>query len=210
MTSHTIRRVRLAVMALLAVIVGAASWVVVGWEFAPAAGWFAAALAYDIWVWTTVIPMDAAATRDHAETEDDGRRTIEALILIANLASLAAVVLVLSQNDPDRKVAAGVLALASTCASWLLVHTAFTLHYARAYYTDLVGGIDFNERDGEDPDYRDFAYMAFSMGMTYQVSDTNITQRKLRRIALLHSLVAFVFGMFVLATTINVVMGLAA
>lgn len=194
-------------MALVGLGAAAITWPTLGWQFAPAAGWFAAALLYDVWVWATITPMDAAATQAHAQDEDEGRRTIELLILCANVVSLAAVILVLAQPNSEQKILAAVLALACACASWLLVHTAFTLHYARLYYTDPIGGIDFNE--SADPDYLDFAYMAFSVGMTYQVSDTNITQRPIRRVALVHGIAAFTFGMFVLATTINVVLGLA-
>lgn len=194
-------------MALVGITTAIAVGVTVSWWYAPAAGWLAAALLYDIVVWSSITRMDAAATREHARDEDDGRHAIESLILVANVASLGAVLFVLAQADHGARLASGLLALACTSASWLLVHTAFTLHYARRYYTDPVGGISFNQDDA--PDYLDFAYLAFSLGMTYQVSDTAIMQRSIRRVALLHSIVAFVFGMFVLATTINVVLGLA-
>jgi hypothetical protein len=92
-----------------------------------------------------------------------------------------------SRSDPDR--------------------TVFTLRYARLYYSGQVGGIDFNETD--EPDYRDFAYLSFTIGMTFQVSDTNIQSKQIRRTALRHAWLAFPLGVVIIATTINLVAGLA-
>ncbi len=87
--------------------------------------------------------------------------------------------------------------------SWLSVHTVFTLLYARLYYGDEVGGIDFNEPD--PPNYVDFAYLAFTIGMTFQVSDTNLTAKVIRRRALQHALVSYLFGAVIIALAINIV-----
>ncbi len=94
--------------------------------------------------------------------------------------------------------------------SWLLVHTVFALRYAHVYYTEPEGGIDFKTqpRGTEDPDYLDFAYTAFTIGMTFQVSDTDITRREMRHQLLRHALISFLFGAVILATTVNVVAGL--
>jgi uncharacterized membrane protein len=92
--------------------------------------------------------------------------------------------------------------------SWALVHTVFALRYAHIWYTDPHGGIDFKAKGVEAPDYVDFAYTAFTVGMTYQVSDTDITQRVMRREVLKHALLSFVFGAVILATTVNVIAGL--
>ena len=97
-------------------------------------------------------------------------------------------------------IAVGVVSVA---LSWGAVHTIFTLRYARIYYTDTEGGIDFNEKD--PPNYIDFAYMAFTIGMTFQVSDTNISDKRMRRTALRHALLSFIFGAVILGLTINVV-----
>ena len=90
--------------------------------------------------------------------------------------------------------------------SWLAVQTVFTLRYAHLYYSRRPGGIDFN--GDEEPDYRDFAYLALTIGMTYQVSDTNLTTKVMRRTATRQGLLSYVFGTFVVAMTINVVAGL--
>jgi uncharacterized membrane protein len=86
------------------------------------------------------------------------------------------------------------------------VHTVFTLRYAELYYADEPGGLDFHG-DGE-PTYHDFAYLAFTIGMTFQVSDTEVTAREFRKTILRHALLSFVFGATVIATTVNLVASL--
>ena len=108
--------------------------------------------------------------------------------------------------DRGPKLEAG-LALVSVFVSWTLVHTLFTLKYARLYYSGTVGGIDFNE--SEDPQYSDFAYLAFTIGMTFQVSDTDLQTKTIRRTALRHALISFPLGTVIIATSINLVAGLA-
>jgi uncharacterized membrane protein len=98
----------------------------------------------------------------------------------------------------------GVLTIA---LSWGVVHTVFALRYARLYYSEPVGGIDFKTKT-EQPDYRDFAYVAFTIGMTFQVSDTDVTAHKIRRTVLRHALLSFFFGAVILATTVNVIASL--
>ena len=98
------------------------------------------------------------------------------------------------------------LALAVVALSWVTVHTLYMLRYGDTYYGDPVGGIDFN--DEEPPSYRDFAYVAFTIGMTFQVSDTSLTSKPMRRLALRHALLSFLFGSVILALTINVVASL--
>jgi uncharacterized membrane protein len=98
------------------------------------------------------------------------------------------------------------LAVLSVALSWILLHTLYALRYARLYYAQ-GGGISFNQ--DEPPRYSDFAYLAFTLGMTYQVSDTNISRSDIRGAALGHALLSFLFGSFVLATTINLIAGLS-
>jgi uncharacterized membrane protein len=98
-----------------------------------------------------------------------------------------------------------VLAVLSIVLSWALIQTVFTLRYARLFYAE-GGGIDFNEDD--EPDFRDFAYLAVTLGMTYQVSDTDLTSKAVRRTALRHALLSYLFGTVIIAVAINVVAGL--
>ena len=98
-------------------------------------------------------------------------------------------------------------ALVSVFVSWTLVHTVFTLNYARLYYSGRVGGIDFNEPD--PPQYSDFAYLSFTIGMTFQVSDTNIESKQIRRLALRHAWLSYPLGVVIISASINLVAGLA-
>jgi uncharacterized membrane protein len=154
--------------------------------------------------------LDAAETRAHATREDPSRTVSDLLILGANLGSLGAVAYVVTDSASatgTHRAWLGALALASVAVSWVLVQTLFTLRYARIYYADEPGGVDFNGPD--PPSYVDFAYLAFTMGMTYQVSDTNLQTREFRRVLLRHGLLSYVFGSVILATTINLVVGLS-
>lgn len=181
------------------------------WIYAPAVGWTVAALVYNFSVWAAIAPMDHLRTATHAQAEDPGQRISDLLILLAAVGSLAAVVLVIVGSKDvagSARFLLAMLAMTCTAMSWLLVHTLFTLRYAEVYYEGEPGGISFNQE--EPPQYTDIAYMAFSIGMTYQVSDTNITIRKMRSVALRHSLLSFVFGTGILATTINLVVSLAS
>ncbi|WP_411700039.1 DUF1345 domain-containing protein [Conyzicola sp.] len=195
----------LAVGVLAGLAAGAAGW----WEYAPTVGWAAAALTYSSRVWLHVGTFDAAATREHASREDPERAVTDVLILMISVASLFAVGFVLVQASMAHgaeQVARAALAVASVALSWILLHTLYALRYARLYYANS-GGISFNQ--DEPPRYTDFAYLAFTLGMTYQVSDTNIGRSDIRRAALGHALLSFLFGSFVLATTINLIAGLS-
>ena len=97
------------------------------------------------------------------------------------------------------------MVLVTVVLSWLVVHTVYMLRYARLHYM-TGGGVDFP--GDEAPDYRDFAYLALTIGMTYQVSDTGFTNKQLRRTATHHALLSYLFGTVVVAVTINVVASL--
>jgi Predicted membrane protein len=189
----------------VAVVVGLLS----SWWYAPVAGWAAACLIYLVWVWAIVWRFGPEDTRSHATREDPNRATSDLLMLAASVASLAAVAIVLVRGHAEQGGArAGVaaLAVASVALSWGLIHTLYMLRYARVYYTEPVGGIDYNQK--EPPQYTDFAYLAFDLGMTYQVSDTSLQSTELRKIVFSHTLLSYMFGAVVLATTINLVVGL--
>jgi len=111
-------------------------------------------------------------------------------------------VLFLASTKKDDLLAAG-LGVLSVAASWVIVHTVYTLRYAAEYYGDPIGGIDFNQKAA--PDYGDFAYVGFTLGMTYQVSDTTISSSRIRRIVLQHALLSYLLGAVVVATTVNLV-----
>jgi uncharacterized membrane protein len=214
----TVKRSRLRFFAMVAA--GTAAAAATGfsglWVEAPAVGWGSAALVYVVWVWLAVGRLGPAETRAHATSEDPSRSTTDLLILVANVASLAAVAAVVVDShraDGGSRLSGGLLALACVALSWILVQTLFTLRYAELYYSpgkrgvSDAGGIDFNQ--DRPPQYTDFAYLATSLGMTYQVSDTNLQNHLIRAEALKHSLLSYLFGTVILATTINLVIGLA-
>ena len=168
----------------------------------------AASLIFVIQVWFTVAGLDAAETERIAGPEDESPLGAEVVLLAAGVASLLAVVFTLAQagnaHAPEKGLLTG-LAVASVALSWMAVHTVFILRYARLYYSPPNGGIDFQ---GESPDYMDFAYLGLTIGMTFQVSDTDLTGKRIRRVALRHALLSYVFGTVIVASTIGSVVSL--
>jgi uncharacterized membrane protein len=194
---------RAVVAAVVALVAAVAVGLTIGWPYGPSAGWTAGALCYVVYTWLQLRGMSPDQTGRHATREDPGRRMTEALTVAASVASLAGVVYLLAARNAGASAAIGI---ASVVSSWLLVHTVYTLRYAEQYYTEPRGGIDFNQ--DEDPAYSDFAYLGFTLGMTYQVSDTSIRTTAIRVTALRHSLLSYLLGAVVLAATINLVVGL--
>lgn len=140
-----------------------------------------------------------------ASAEDDSRVAADVILILATLASLVGVVVTFAEAPQERgaaRVLTAALAVASLLLSWASIHTVSTLRYAHLYVRD-GGGLDFN--GDRAPAYRDFAYAAFTIGMTYQVSDTNIRSKAIRMTALRHAFLSFVFGTGMIATTISLV-----
>jgi uncharacterized membrane protein len=191
-----------AVAAALAVIGGAS------WSVAALFAEDVAALVFLVWVWSTIATADAPATSRLARAEDASRAAAEAVLIGAGLGSLLAVVFTLGQagnaGPPERGLLTA-LAIGSVGLAWMSVHTVYLLRYARDYYSPPQGGIDFH---GEAPDYVDFAYLALTIGMTFQTSDTDITAKRVRRAALHHALLSYVFGTVIVAITVSSVAGL--
>ena len=185
----------------------AVSWLATPWQTAALIGWNVAATVFIVWIWLIVRGMDGEATAKHAVIEDLSRRTADLVLIFASVISLIGVGLSLLEASGTGGVAKAVIvgvASVSVILSWATVHTVFTLRYARLYYAG-GGGIDFNE--DRPPGYMDFAYLAFTIGMTYQVSDTSIGSKAVRRTALRHAYMSYLFGTVIVAMTINVVAG---
>jgi uncharacterized membrane protein len=204
-------RVRLVVM----IATGTAAALVTGlllhqWTYAPLAAWDVAALVFTVWVWTLMATSTSAATAAHATREDPGTAASDVIVVLAAVANLASVGYVLVQAGQAKGAAQDVLAgvgVLGVVLSWFTVHTLFALRYARLYYSGTDGGIDFNQQI--PPRYLDFAYLAFTIGMTFQVSDTDLRTPQIRATALRHGLLSYLFGAVVLAATINLVSQLA-
>jgi len=197
-----------------ALVVGLLVTIVTGllnaWHYAVIAGWAAACLVYVTWVWVSVWKLDGPTTKEHATLEDPGRRTADLVLILAAAASVVAVVYILvdARNlKGGAQLGVALLAIVSVALSWTLVHTLYTLRYARIYYRG-GGGIDFNQK--EEPQYSDFAYLAFTLGMTFQVSDTDISSSYIRRTILHHVLLSYLFGTVIVAATVNLVAGLGS
>lgn len=147
---------------------------------------------------------------------DQGRLGILLLVLLAAVASLAAIFFLLQKaKGVDGPAAAQVaLAVFTIVCSWFLIHVMFALHYAHRFYrddpdtpeTDATGGLKF---PGEEaPHYWDFLYFSFVIGMTSQVSDVQVTSRPMRHLVLWHGILSFAFYTTILALSINIVAGL--
>jgi uncharacterized membrane protein len=200
-------RLRLAAALAAGAVLGTAVGVWGPPVLAPLVGWDVAAILYIVWSWVTEWKLDAEATAARAVREDPGRAATDLLLLVASVASLGADAAVIASATANtaRVVGAGV-GLASVVVSWTLVHTVYTARYARLFYTN-VHGVDFNQQD--PPRYSDFAYLSFTIGMTFQVSDTDLTDKTIRAVALRHALLSYALGAVILAATINLVAGLA-
>ena len=201
--------VRTAISAAMGLAAGGAMAPFVAWEAAALVGWDAAAMCFLVWTWARIAVLDPGDTKSHANREDGSRWLTETVVLMSGVALLAAVGLLLvraSQSHGGTKAYLVTIGILSVVLCWGTVHTVFTLRYARCYFSAPDGSVDFNE-DGP-PDYRDFAYVAFTVGMTFQVSDTNLTTKSMRRTVLGHGLLSFLYGAVILALTINVVASL--
>ncbi len=201
---------RLAVSAGLGIVAGIAVGVFVRWASALTVGWDTAALAYCATTWAAIWPMDAARTAAKTRAEDPNRAISDTLTLSAAVASLASIGVILANAHNANRTTADLLAglaLLSIAISWFTVHTIFALRYALLYYGPPEGGIDFNQSD--KPCYRDFCYLALTLGMTFQVSDTSIGSTAIRATALRHALLSYLFGTVILAAAINLIAGIA-
>jgi uncharacterized membrane protein len=195
----------------VATLVGVAAGVTAGLTSGHAGlsvlfGWVVTAGVFVAWTWIHLAPLGAEDTATHATREDPTRATTHLVVVLAALASVVGVAFVFfSSGTADKAWSAGV-AILSAVASWAAIHTLFALEYARTYYTTPVGGIDFHQ-EGR-PRYTDFAYVAFTVGMSYAISDTDLESSQMRRVALGHALLSYLFGTLILAALINLVAGL--
>lgn len=168
-----------------------------------------------LFYWHSFFTTPQFHIRRQAAKEDPSRIIIFFIILISTFASMAAVILLLTakKQAPSVKALHLPVAIAGMILSWALVHTVFAVRYAHLYYSKHpshphthTGGMDFPEDD--KPDFLDFAYFSFVLGMTFQVSDVAVTSKTIRRWALWHGLIAFAYNTIIVALTINIIAGL--
>jgi uncharacterized membrane protein len=200
---------RLTIAVLVGLIVGLGSTPWAAWQLAVLFGWNGFSTCFLAGTWWVILRSNSSRTASIATREDDSRQAAGLVVLLACTASLLAVGVGLvkaNQAHGGQEALLTVTAVLAIVTAWAIVSTHFAFHYARLYYDGPDGGIDFN---GEtQPDYLDFAYLAFTIGMTYQVSDTNIEDRMIRRSITRHALLSYLLGTGIIATTINIVAGL--
>ena len=184
----------------------------ISWHTRIVASWDLGALAYLGLAWMLMAKADAGVTRDHALSQDQSGYIIFLFVVGASCASIVAIGFVVGTiRDLPFWIRAWHLALtiAALVSSWLLIQTVFAFHYAHRYYagphgeTAAVAPLLFP--GGREPDYADFAYYSFVVGMTSQVSDVAVASRSMRRLTLTHAILAFLFNIAVLALSINII-----
>lgn len=209
-----------AVVALVAGFLG-------GWVWAVLWGFAVQGTVATLLVWMVQWPATADQTQAHARRDTFSPRMDELVLVLTVLCGVGAtLVLGLVGSGPGQLGAAG-LALTAVLMQWFSLHGMYSARYAFEYYDDgpgtaermagvagappatrEPGGIDFN--DPEPPCYRDFMYFSYNLGMTYQVSDTNVTSSSVRAVVLRHCLLSYLFALVILATTVNLVTGIFA
>lgn len=202
---------RVAVACLLGVAAGAGTASALPWQAAELLGWDAAALCFLVWTWAVIWPKSAADTRRHAASEDPSVPLADLVVCSAAIACIVGAGYALAHAGAAvGATKAGLIALAaaSVLLSWGAVHTVFALRYARLFYRDGPQGAGISFNQDEPPDYRDFAYLAMTIGMTFQVSDTDIGAKAIRRTALRHALISWLFGAVLVGLTINILASL--
>lgn len=168
-------------------------------------GWDAGAIVYLVFAWIIIAQADRKTTRTHTQSQDQNGYVIFLFVVAASCASVVAIIFMLHAIK-GLAIALSIVALVS---SWLLIHTLFAFHYARRYYApdkreqSHAGGLDFP--GDREPDYLDFAYYSFVVGMTSQVSDVSVLSRSMRRLTTIHSILSFFFNIVILAMNVNII-----
>jgi len=177
--------------------------------------WVTSAMAIIVMDWIIILNAHPREIRKIAKLQDASRVFIFLFVIVASFVSLGSILFLLKSTKGGS--AADVtghilLGMASVMVSWWLVHTLFAMRYAHMYYSpdennDKLEGLEF-PGDEKEPDYLDFVYFSFVVGMTFQVSDVEISSRHIRRLTLLHGLISFAFNTAIVALSINVVSSL--
>lgn len=169
--------------------------------------------------WLIILTAHPREMRQIARLKDSSRISILLFVITASCVSLFAIIFLLLNHKDAQHVQVTkhvLMSIGSVAISWVMLHTMFTMSYAHMYYTNtptdndaqdaIIGGLQFPEE--ANPDYLDFVYFSFVIGMTFQVSDVEISSRSIRRMALLHALISFAFNTAIVALSINVISGL--
>ena len=160
--------------------------------------------------WISIFSISSQEIREECNKQDESRSLIFIIIVICTIASLGEVFLLLTRRSDNWVM---IIPIAGLLLSGVLIHTIFAFRYAHLYYMNKgedksthAGGLNFP--GDKNPDYFDFAYFAFVLGMTFQVSDVQVLSKRIRRLSLIHALLSFLFNTFFVAITINIIAGL--
>lgn len=181
--------------------------------------WVAFAISNLITSWIIILSCHPKEVKALAKDEDSSSTFIFLFVIMAAFIGLFAIIFLLKSipNESKRGINLHILlSIASVFCSWTLIHTLFSLRYAHQYYQRGDSEDDDNDEIGEglefpnekEPDFLDFAYFSFVLGMTFQVSDIQITSRKVRRLALLHGFLSFIYNTVIVALSINIISGI--
>jgi uncharacterized membrane protein len=197
---------RLIYAATAGIVFAVATVLLLEWRYALLVGWDAAAI---VLIATWFVDLHGRGVEETAAIarRDDVNLTLGgALAVLVSVVSLGDVIVLLTgKSSVLSQSQTVVLGLFSIVVSWFLLHLVFTLRYAALYYAGDEGGVDFGKT--KRPMFSDFFYLAFTVGMTYQVSDTQLEDSSFRRLAIIHALLSFMFGTVIIATTINFIAG---
>jgi len=203
---------RLLVATFIGVVVALVLLSLSTWQLALLGGWDAGTFTFLTAVWPIIIRADSLRTEHLATREDDTRGMARLLLLGASISSLLGVGLALrhaGQESGQSRALDISVALLTLVLSWIVVNTVYTLRYADLYFSSPAEAIAFGDAaEQERRDYRDFAYVAFTIGMTYQVSDTTVRDPRIRRSVLSHALLSYLFGVVIVAAAVNLIAGL--
>lgn len=211
---------RLYIALGITAIVAFLSWGKVSTPALIMLSWVCCAFCTILMDWSIILSSHPREVRKIARLKDSSRISILLFVITASCVSLFAIIFLLQST----KGAHGphftkhmLMCIASVAISWWMLHTVFTMSYAHMYYTNtpnpddeqeqVIGGLEFPGNE-LNPDYLDFVYFSFVVGMTFQVSDIEISSRSIRRLTLLHALISFAFNTAIVALSVNVISGL--
>ena len=200
---------RVMVASVVGILVAVATAFAAPWQLAVLTGWDVAALSLMAWIWLSIAGLSGEETRALATREDDSRAAAFFVLLLAANISIVGVILTFIEAEQSHgalRVLLNVSSVVGVVLAWAVLHTVFMLRYAHLYYTEPQGGIEFAH--DPMPDYHDFAYLAFTVGMTFQVSDTAVQTKSIRRTIMRHALLSWLFGTIIVGLTINLIAGL--
>jgi len=182
------------------------------WGLALAGGWNAAALTVLLITWPIIIRADASRAPQLAAREDQTEGSARVLLVGASVASLLGAGYALhlaGQNSGVPRMLLIGTAVPTVVLPWAVINTVYTLRYADQHFRSEPGGIAFGTESGQQqPGYRDFAYVSCTIGMCYQVSDTTLRDPQIRRTVLAHAILSYVFGVVIVAGSVNLIPGL--